>query len=142
MEIAIPWKLLGYDTAPVQNQMRVNLEIRNRKESAIEKEVIPETQSKQSWSWMEFRLIDNATGMSPVTTDNNKIKTIIQNKVLSIYGNDDMASVSLYSFNGMTLHQARNCGSVYRIPLLHSGGGILKIQLKDGSVVNKKIWFH
>ncbi|CCY37355.1 putative uncharacterized protein [Tannerella sp. CAG:118] len=142
MEVAIPWELLGYETAPVQNQMRVNLEIRNRKESAIEKEVIPETQSKQSWSWMEFRLIDNATGISPVTTDNNKIKTIIQNKVLNIYGNNDMTTVSLYSFNGMILHQARNCGSVYRIPLPYSGGGILKIQLEDGSVVNKKILFH
>ena len=142
MEVAIPWELLGYETAPVQNQMRINLEIRNRKDGAVEKETIPETQSKQSWSWMEFRLVDNTTGMSPVTENNNKIKTIIQDRILHIYGNNDMNSVSLYSFNGMILHQAKNCGSVYRIPLPYSGGGILKIQLEGGSIVNKKIWFH
>ena len=141
MEIAIPWKLLGYDTAPVQNQMRVNLEIQNRKDGAIEKEIIPETLTKQSWSWMEFRLNKTESGIQTPLSDNQNIIAYTQHGTLNIKSNTDISGISVYASNGALLHQTQSYGNSYQIPLSYSGNGILKIKLINGNIVSKKILF-
>ena len=141
MEIAIPWKLLGYETAPVQNQMRVNLEIRNRKDGAVEKEIIPETLAKQSWSWMEFRLNKTESGIQTPLSDNQTIIAYTEHGTLNIKSNTDISGISVYASNGALLHQVQNYGNSYQIPLSYSGNGILKIKLANGNTVSKKILF-
>ena len=141
MEIAIPWKLLGYETAPVQNQMRVNLEIRNRKDGAVEKEIIPETLAKQSWSWMEFRLNKTESGIQTPLSDNQNIIAYTEHGTLNIKSNTDISGISVYASNGALLHQVQNYGNSYQIPLSYSGNGILKIKLANGNTVSKKILF-
>ena len=57
LEIAIPWKALGVAGPRVEQTMRVNVEISDRRTNEHRKEAIPDTQSNQSWTWPEFRLV-------------------------------------------------------------------------------------
>ena len=57
LEIAIPWKALGVSGPRVEQTMRVNVEISDRRTNEHRKEAIPDTQSNQSWTWPEFRLV-------------------------------------------------------------------------------------
>lgn len=138
IEVAIPWQVLGLETAPKpENVMRVNIEVRNRIEGAIETEKITDTETKESWTWMEFRLNENTSGIS--TTTASAVTTSMENGVLHIEAESDMNMVELYALNGALLYRAVACGHSLHIPLSFSERGILKIQLANGQTLSKKI---
>ena len=60
MEAAIPWSLLGLESAPKDGRvMRINVQQRDRRAKKLLIEKIPETTDKASWTWPEFRLLPN-----------------------------------------------------------------------------------
>ena len=64
LEVAIPWKALGM-AGPVDSDhtMRCNVEVRDRRSGALVSEPIPQTAKNASWTWPEFRLTKNPTGI-------------------------------------------------------------------------------
>ena len=57
LEIAIPWKALGVSGPNVEQTMRVNVEISDRRPNEHRKEAFPDAKSNQSWTWPEFKLV-------------------------------------------------------------------------------------
>ena len=62
LEVAIPWKVLGLDSAPVGRDMRVNVEVRDIRPDGYRFEVIPEAHSYSSYTWPLFNLVPKETG--------------------------------------------------------------------------------
>ena len=60
MEIAIPWTLLGETQAPTDGrEMRLNVQLRDRREKKLLLEKIPDTTDRSSWTWPGLRLLPN-----------------------------------------------------------------------------------
>ena len=142
IEAAIPWSVLGHTSAPIDNEMRVNVEVVNRHEADIETEKLPETVTKSSYTWFAFKLNPNPdSGIEDVANDTSTVNAIVSGNTLHVSSNTDIASVTLYAINGVMLHQADNCGTTYDIAIPETGIGILHVQLADGTVTSKKIAF-
>lgn len=62
LEVAIPWKVLGLDSAPVGRDMRVNVEVRDIRPDGYRFEVIPDARSYSSYTWPLFNLVPKETG--------------------------------------------------------------------------------
>ncbi len=140
VEVAIPWRMLGFDK-PVTSMMRTNIEIVSRTESDIAYEIIPETLSRQSWTWMEFYL-NGAEAVADVKKDARKVKTTVSQGVLNVKCSQPIESLTLTSFAGMTMYTATDCGKDCTIALPLRGGGILQVRLTDGSIVTRKLMFR
>ena len=56
LEVAIPWKVLGWAGPRVEQTMRVNIEVNDIRTGELRQETFPEAVSRQSWTWPEFRL--------------------------------------------------------------------------------------
>lgn len=121
--------------------MRTNIEIVSRTESDIAYEIIPETLSRQSWTWMEFYL-NGAEAVADVKKDARKVKTAVSQGVLSVKCSQPIESLTLTSFAGMTMYTATDCGKDCTIALPLRGGGILQVRLTDGSIVTRKLMFR
>ena len=121
--------------------MRINIENVDRQDSDIVTDIIPETLSKQSWSWMEFRLNEAAGIRQVATTAQPSIRTSIWGKTLHIDSDTEMTTISLYGFDGNLLYKALESGVYHEISVTSHVGGILVIQCADGSVVTRKLLF-
>lgn len=60
-EIAIPWKALGFETAPVGQTLRANIETSDRRQAEHRREPIPDTYVNQSWTWPPFTLLPDTS---------------------------------------------------------------------------------
>ena len=142
IEAAIPWTALGHTSAPVDNNMRINIEVVNRHEADIETEILPETVTKSSYTWFAFKLNPNPdSNIDNIATDATTVTTIVSGNTLHVSSQCDIAAVALYTMNGILLHQADNCGTTYDIAIPDTGIGVLHVRLTDGTVTNKKIAF-
>ena len=56
IEVAIPWKALGWEGAYVGQTMRVNIEVNDIRTKELRQEMFPDAKRNQSWTWPEFRL--------------------------------------------------------------------------------------
>ncbi len=56
IEVAIPWKALGWEGAYVEQTMRVNIEVNDIRTKELRQEMFPDAKRNQSWTWPEFRL--------------------------------------------------------------------------------------
>ena len=60
MEVAIPWSMLGEACAPPSSrEMRMNIQVRDRRSNALLFETIPEALDKASWTWPEMTTLLN-----------------------------------------------------------------------------------
>ena len=141
IEVAIPWKMLGLDSAPAGNTMRINIENVDRTDTDIATEIIPETLSKQSWSWMEFRLRERAAEKQ-ITAETAQVSTTTAQGRLYVKSDRPMTGISLTSFNGMMLYNNAQCGTQHSISLPATEGGVLRIAFADGNVVTRKVLFQ
>ena len=140
MEVAVPWKLLGLEAAPApEDVMRVNIEVRNRIEGAIETETITDTDPKASWTWMEFRVNEapGGAGMAPLA-DEKELSVYVDGQVLHVSSPDDMAECALYSYDGKLLGRMEQAGRSLQWYLPARQGGILSVVKANGRRVSRK----
>lgn len=71
LEVAIPWSALGQNAAPVDLDMRVNVEVRDMNgNGGYSFEPIPEAKSSSSYTWPEFHLnAKESDGVDRVSAD-------------------------------------------------------------------------
>ncbi len=143
IEAAIPWSALGLESAPIDTEMRVNLEMVNRSDASIKKEALPETDNKASWTWFAFNLNPAPeSGIEEIAVKENTVTTIMAGNTLHVSCHDeDIATVALYSISGALLHQADNCGKYYSITTPEQGIGLLQVTLANGQTTTRKIAF-
>lgn len=60
-EAAIPWSVMGLDKAPVGQEMRVNISVRDMRPSGYAFEPIPDAQLYSSYTWPGFILNEQAS---------------------------------------------------------------------------------
>ncbi len=143
IEVAIPWKYMGYETAPVDNIMRVNIENMDRTETTYVSEYIPDAVTRQSWTWMEARFNEPAA-VKQVKKESvePQFNAVVSGRSLRINSDAPIASVMIYSYSGMLLNAAQDC-DIYYETLLPQGhmGGIVVVRFEDGNVATKKMKF-
>lgn len=105
MEIAIPWNVLGCTSAPINNDMRCYIEVSDRRDGELVKEIIPESILRQSWTWPEFNLLPNENSgindiSSDISGDNAMVNIRYENGNVCVESSRDITNVSLYSVSG------------------------------------------
>ena len=140
LEAAIPWRLIGKASPPVESRMAIAVEVANKEQYTLTTERIPDVNNNASWTWLEFRLIPGENTSIPYhSEDYSEIVTFINNNILHINSPYMIKELSLFSLSGMLIDKRKNVGLKIQIPLPAWGGGILRLNLEDGRIVNKKI---
>lgn len=142
MKVAVPWSMLGYEEPPVDKLMRCNIEIRDRRDGELILEEIPETKSKQSWTWPEFRLNTDGYGSVPGIESDVEPKALLNfsgNK-LNVMASSPVDSVKVYSLSGALLASRSNCGERLTISLDFANQFVItEILFADGTVQHDKV---
>lgn len=145
LEVAIPWSLLGKSGAPVGDRMAMALEIVNKEEYVRESEVIPDVDNDASWTWLEFRLLlGGGSGIAEeaATIGNSDAVVAVKDGSIVVKCDTPIDRASIYTFEGKIIYD-QSCGlttQVIPLPAI-AGGGILRLLMKDGRSVTKKIVF-
>ncbi|WP_455587792.1 sugar-binding protein [Bacteroides sp.] len=143
IEAAIPWSLLGRTTPPVESRMAIAVEIVNKEQYKLTTEGIADVDNNASWTWLEFRLTPNkGTGIGSLHKDDSELRSFIENHQLHISSQHAVTEWSLFSLDGTLISKSQNSGTDFQIPLPVQGGGVVKLFLEDGRVINKKILFQ
>ena len=134
MEVAIPWSVLGCNAAPIDRGMRCFIEIRDRRDSEIVNETIPDAILRQSWTWPEFRLNPYGfTGINNVATDrceSEKAMITVANGNVCVISSRDITNVALYSMSGTLIRSDKCSGTEYHLDM--SGlNGVYLIDVTD-----------
>ena len=134
LELAVPWKVLGYDKPPVDKLMRCNIEIRDRRDTELVLEKIAETESRQSWSWPEFRLNgDGGAGMETPEAGNTPVAVSIDSGQLDICAGSVIENVKVYSVSGAMVASEAGNGNHATVSLPGSGWlAVAEIQMAGG----------
>lgn len=143
MEIAIPWSALGLDSAPVERAMRCDIEIRDRREGELVMETIPETNSRQSWTWPEFSLNKGVSAITDVGTGSKSAKaevTACGNTIHVLSYRRAIDNVSVYNTSGMLVASDSKGGGDIRINVGSTALALVRVNYGDGgSDVSKVI---
>lgn len=142
MEIAISWKTLGYTTPPVGQKMRCNIEVRDRREDKLLIETIPETITRQSWSWPEFELLPSEHVGSVVVPEEatGKARFTLNNGIIHIEANKAIGTITLYDLQGTVITTAIGSGNNQSLALPNLPVIVLmKISYQDGTWETIKI---
>lgn len=134
MEVAIPWTLLGEEKAPsADREMRINVQVRDRRKNALKLASIPETTDKSSWTWPEFSLGENAS-VGPVGADSKAALKVTGLRV-AVESAAGVARMEAYAPAGALA--ASGTGAELTVP--SSGIYIIKIIFSDGSEMCRKL---
>ena len=143
LELAVPWKTLGYESAPVGKLMRCNIEVRDRRDTEIVTDRIPETESKQSWTWPEFRLNSNggASVEAPAADgDAAQVTVNVSSGQLRATASREIRSVNVYSMAGAMMASAAGNGNQAAVNLPAGGGlAVAEILFADGTARRSKV---
>ncbi len=143
IEAAIPWSVLGLDAAPVEKPLRCNIEIRDRREGEMVTEVIPETLSRQSWTWPEFKLNyseESGAEAPAVVAAAEKASVSAHEGTLDVHAARAIDSVSVYSAAGSLLAYANGNGQSLSMPVpAGARAAIVSICYADGDNEHSKI---
>lgn len=133
MEVAIPWSALECDSAPIDKDMRCFIEVRDRRDSEIVNETIPDAILRQSWTWPEFRLNpDGFTSVAEMEDDGpgRGTRITVENRIVGVASPKGIASVAVYSMAGALVRNDRCSGTEYRA-LLTCPGGVYIVDATD-----------
>ncbi len=143
-EVAIPWSLLGYDTPPIDNKIRMDLRIKDYIAGEGYVDItIADSERRKSYSWMELKLNPNPNSeieefLTPET--DNDILTIVDGNTIHVSSSSsEIKSLTLISTNGSTIYHTQDCGSSQYITSPASGLYILNIILNDGRTICRKL---
>ena len=141
IEAAIPWTFLNKANAPIKDRMAIALEVFDKQQYSRTQETIADVDNKASWTWVEFRLNENA-GISESYISESNLTLRKEKGLINIISNKNILDTTLYTFDGRILHHAGNCGLSYDMPISEiSGGGIIKVTFSDGDSEIRKIFF-
>ena len=117
----------------------MNIEVRNRIEGAIETEKITDTETRESWTWMEFRVNEAPEGAGIGSLDGEKeLSVYVYGQVLHVTSPDDMAECALYSYDGKLIGRMEQVGKSLQWYLPARQGGILSVTKADRQRVSRK----
>ena len=104
VETAIPWAMLGLESAPMGRHMSVNIEVQNKRPSGIVTERINDTRPSAPTTWMGFWLREagGSTGVGHVTAAHRLDVRAAEGRVM-VSSDKDMRHVELYSMTGVRL---------------------------------------
>lgn len=143
VEVAIPWKVMGLDSAPVDKLMRCNIEVRDRRDGEMAWERILETASNQSWTWPEFRLNRSESGIETVVGDGKPVAAAsfnVSGGELQVCASRAIDSIEVYSVSGTLVAARRVGGNHVSMPLPGSGWiAMACLTYADGTVEHSKI---
>ena len=135
MEVAIPWSMLGEACAPPSSrEMRMNIQVRDRRSDALLFETIPEALDKASWTWPEFALLPGGTGAIS-TTEIAETHIAVSGNEVSVETDAEVSCLEVYTVSGSLIVSAP--GS--RVSLSSPGIYIAHAILSTGDMVCRKI---
>ena len=135
MEVAIPWSMLGEGCAPSSSrEMRMNIQVRDRRSDALLFETIPEALDKASWTWPEFALLPGGTGAIS-TTEIAETHIAVSGNEVSVETDAEVSCLEVYTVSGSLIVSAP--GS--RVSLSSPGIYIAHAILSTGDMVCRKI---
>ncbi len=137
VEAAIPWKDLGFASAPVTQKMRVNVMLQDNQDGGNVPVIsmMPDAQRDASWTWMDFVLLEpDPTGVYDVKDNGNDISVKYDKGELRVSGN--AVKTEIFSVDGRKL--ATYTENRFGAP---AGDGIviLRITTDKGAVVTRKM---
>lgn len=143
MEMAIPWRVLGCDVAPVDKVMRCFLEVRDRRQSEIVTECVTDALLRQSWTWPEFRLNGNGAGISEIYDgfpSGKTSKVTVNAGAIIVEAETEIESLALFDINGLNKEYAR-CDSC-SAELLTDESGFLFLEVRQKGMMPEyhKLW--
>ena len=110
MECAIPWSVLGEQGAPESSRvMRINVQQRDRRARKLLNEKIPDAADRSSWTWPEFRLLEDA-GVEAPAADRQKLRFGIEGRTVSVKGIADadiQPIIEIYTTSGLKVVAGR-----------------------------------
>ena len=135
MECAIPWSVLGEKGAPEPSRvMRINVQQRDRRTKKLLYEKIPDAVDRSSWTWPEFRLIEDAGVEAPVA-DVSRAVVKVSGSTVTVESTREVASLSAVNLAGAVVATAQ--GNL--LDLSASGLFVISVRYADGSLEHHKI---
>ncbi|NDW10631.1 sugar-binding protein [Dysgonomonas sp. 520] len=142
IEVAIPWSLMGKTAPPIDTRMAIAVEVVNKEQYKLTTDNIADVDNDASWTWLEFRLVPNKGSAITADKDNPSVRAFVEDNILHINSPFAISDLFFYSFTGGLIDRKTNLDQNTQIPLPQSwGGGILRLHLVSGDIVNKKILF-
>lgn len=138
MEVAIPWTLLGEASAPSPDrEMRMNLQVRDRRQNSLVYESIPEALDKSSWTWPEFSLGESAGIAAPVAEGYSRPTITVDGAEVRVAGGPEVSRLALYTLSGTVAAIAEGPS----VPLPEHGIYVAKATFVDGSAKSQLIHY-
>lgn len=137
VEAAIPWKSLGFATAPTNQKMRVNVMLQDNQDGGNTPvtSMMPDAKRDASWTWMDFVLLPpDPTGIDNIKADSNNVKVTFNNGKVSISGN--AVKTEVFSTDGRKFAVYNE--NHFDKPA-YDGIVILRITTDSGAVVTRKL---
>lgn len=138
MEVAIPWSLLGEAKAPEASRpMRMNLQVRDRRERELKWETIPETIDKSSWTWPELYLgiNPNADGLTGPEADAPRAEIAVEGSQITVSSTRAIAAIAALNPEGRIVAEAAGA----QMAVDAAGVYIVRIAYADGTSETRKI---
>lgn len=145
IEAAIPWATLGIDFPPVGKIMRANVEMQDRRttsDNEVYKEMLPDGDRNQSWTWMEFVLEESEQlGISSPQTVAAvpDFDVVRQGNALTIQSPAAMTKAVVCAADGRQLATYQNLGRSFTRGIAYSGMSVVKVTFAGGATASRKI---
>jgi hypothetical protein len=142
MELAIPWKAMGYDSVPVDNDMRCNIEVRDRRDGELVLESIADTDARQSWTWPEFHLTyDDRASIGEAVADVLVATTVgIHNGNMHIVAGREMTAITVHSAAGLQVAAVKPNIAVADVDVSgFTGVAVVSIVYANGTIEHRKV---
>lgn len=141
LEVAIPWSVLGYSSAPINNTIRTDIRVSDFTGDDLIDITITDAVRRQSWSWMELKLNPNPESELQSATDDTAtdINVVVADKTIQVTAPTDIANIALYSLSGGLIYSAKVNDTTHKISTSLTGGGVIRITLADGRQISKKV---
>ena len=137
MEVAIPWSMLGEACAPPSSrEMRMNIQVRDRRSNALLFETIPEALDKASWTWPELTLVDNTGASFQGISFPARSVIHVDGSRISVESSFPISGLEVYDIAGAVV--ALSSSSSIEMP--GKGIYIVKVRYVDGSGEHQKIY--
>jgi hypothetical protein len=139
MEVAIPWKVFGLTTMPMDKRMGMGVEIQDVDSTTMLTETMPDLKKEQSWTWMNFYLDKKSLPSAVSTVKEAKAEVAIEGNNLKISNTLPINNVTIYSIDGKIVAKYKGGRKAYDVSAIGKGLYIVTIKFANGKEDSKKI---
>ena len=142
LEAAIPWSTLGLSNVSTKNRLAVAVERFDRSTNSYQIERIVDARTNSPYTWMELQLLSNLTSTNELKSD-EQIQTFIIDNQLRVVSPESISGVKIYSLDGrLVFSKSKIDNTEINLSLIHiNNANICSIQLTNGQIINKKLFF-